>query len=69
MSLYSRYKYVLAYLPVVAFYYRGRALMKLKLSSTFEELRNLIVNVTGETASYVSSRQVYLVVVALNSPP
>jgi len=42
-----RYKYILAYLPLVAFYYRGKTLFKFRLESSFEELRDMISNVTG----------------------
>lgn len=41
------HKYVLAYLPVVAFYYRGRVLFKFKLSASYEELRDTVANITG----------------------
>ena len=39
---------MLAYLPVVAFYYRGRLMLKFKLSTTYEELRKTISNMTGK---------------------
>lgn len=42
-----RYKYILAYLPLVAFYYRGKTLFKFNLESSFEELRDAITNITG----------------------
>lgn len=43
-----RHKYILAYLPVVAFYYRGRVLMRFNdLSASYEDLRNQIANITG----------------------
>ena len=42
-----RYKYILAYLPLVAFYYRGKTLFKFRLESSFEDLRDMISNVTG----------------------
>lgn len=44
---YYRYKYILAYLPLVAFYYRGKTLFKFNLESSFEELRDTITNITG----------------------
>ena len=43
-----RYKYILAYLPLVAFYYRGKTLLKFSLESSFEDLRDLIANITGK---------------------
>lgn len=41
------HKYVLAYLPAVAFYYRGKLMLKFKLAASYEELRDLISNMTG----------------------
>lgn len=42
-----RYKYILAYLPVVAFYYQGKVIFKFRLSASYEELRDTITNMTG----------------------
>ena len=42
-----RYKYILAYLPVVVFYYSGKTLFRFSLESSFEDLRDLVANITG----------------------
>jgi hypothetical protein len=45
-----RHKYILAYLPLVAFYYRGKTLFKFSLESSFEDLRDTVSNITGSEA-------------------
>ena len=42
-----RYKYILAYLPVVAFYYQGKVMFRFRLSASYEELRDTVANMTG----------------------
>ena len=42
-----RHKYVLAYLPVVAFYHQARVIYRFKLTETVEELKEMIVKMTG----------------------
>jgi thiol-disulfide isomerase/thioredoxin len=44
------HKYILAYLPLVAFYYRGKTLFKFSLESSFEDLRDTVSNITGSEA-------------------
>ena len=47
-----RYKYILAYLPLVAFYYRGKTLFKFSLESSFEDLRDIVSNITGSQREF-----------------
>lgn len=50
---FCRYKYILAYLPLVAFYYRGKTLFKFSLDSSFEDLRDAITNITGSVHPFI----------------
>ena len=50
--LLCRYKYILAYLPVVAFYYQGKVALKFKLSTSYKDLKDDIANMTGTVHWY-----------------
>lgn len=40
-------KYVLAYIPVIALYHRGKIVFRFRLSSTYEELIDIVARMTG----------------------
>ena len=42
-----RHKFVLAYLPVIAFYHWGKVIYKFNLEDTYEEMVDQLVNMTG----------------------
>ena len=44
---YHRHKFVLAYLPVIAFYHFGKVIYKFKLEDSYDKMVNQIVKMTG----------------------
>ena len=44
-----RHKFVLAYLPVVAFYHWGKVIYKFDLEDSYEKMTDQIVKMTGIT--------------------
>lgn len=51
VSLYCsfRHKFVLAYLPVVAFYHWGKVIYKFNLKESYEKMIDQLVKMTGKT--------------------
>ena len=43
-----RHKYILAYTPVIALYYRGRIVHRFKTSTSYDAFRDAIANMTGK---------------------
>lgn len=43
-----RHKFVLAYLPVIAFYHWGKVIYKFDLEDSYEEMTDQLVKMTGK---------------------
>ena len=43
-----RHKFVLAYLPVIAFYHWGKVIYKFDLEDSYEEMMDQLVKMTGK---------------------
>lgn len=44
---YDLYKYLMAYIPLVSFYYRGRVIYRFKATESYEELLEQVTTMTG----------------------
>ena len=53
-----RHKFVLAYLPVIAFYHWGKVIYKFDLEDSYEEMMDQLVKMTGKVQR-TSSRFLY----------
>ena len=47
--IYCRHKFVLAYLPVIAFYHWGKVIYRFDLEDSYEKMTDQIVKMTGKT--------------------
>ena len=56
--IYCRHKFVLAYLPVIAFYHWGKVIYKFDLEDSYEEMMDQLVKMTGKVQR-TSSRFLY----------
>lgn len=55
LIFFHSHKFVLAYLPVVAFYHWGKVIYKFKLEDSYDSLVDQIVKMTGKYMYCVST--------------
>ena len=51
--IYCRHKFVLAYLPVIAFYHWGKVIYRFDLEDSYEKMTDQIVKMTGKVCYFL----------------